>query len=150
VGEALKECETNNHRELQLPIKLPPVKFNHHLARCVNDKGNYNDELQIEYLHEEQGMNHYNIDVRPIEQRLDFDRSRRDKKRYKLSDGSDAIYFTTRTAMYSVGANILVFEKNGWQYRLSIDSRMENQVTADVLVGIAESVIQMVNNGKVD
>ncbi|WP_127529952.1 hypothetical protein [Paenibacillus kobensis] len=143
VGEALKECEALNQRELQLPIKLPPMRFTHHLARCVHDKGNYNDELQIEYLHEAQGKNHYNIDIRPTEQKIDFGKSNRRKIKYKMNDGSEAIYFTTRTPNTMGGFNTIVFEKNGWQYRLSVDSRMGNQVTADVLVGIAESVIQI-------
>ncbi len=46
VGEALKECETLNQRELILPIKLPAMEFTHHLGRCVNDMENYNDEFQ--------------------------------------------------------------------------------------------------------
>lgn len=140
IGEALKECETVNQRKLQLPIKLPPIQFTYHLGRCVNDNGNYNDELQIEYLHEAQGTNHYNIDVRPIEQRIDFEKSKRVREKYKLKDGSDALYFSTKKPELTGGFNILVFEKNGWQYRLSVDSRIENQVTADVLVGIADSL----------
>jgi len=92
VGEALKECETLNQRELKLPIKLPPMEFTHNLGRCVNDKENYNDEFQIEYLHELKGKNHYTIDVRPIEQKIDFGKSKRDKKKYKFKDGSEALY----------------------------------------------------------
>lgn len=76
VVEALKECETHNKRELKLPIKLPSIEFTHHLGRCVNDKDNDNDQLQIEYLHKAKGKNHYNIDVRPIEQKVDFGKSR--------------------------------------------------------------------------
>jgi len=140
VGDALKECETLNHRELKLPIKLPPMEFTHHLGRCVNDKENNNDEFQIEYLHESRGRNHYNIDVRPIEQKLDFGKLNRYGKKYKLKDGSDALYFTTESPKTRRGFNILVFEKNGWQYRLAVDSRIGNQVTADMLFGIAESV----------
>ncbi|MNG00857.1 hypothetical protein D3C84_838100 [compost metagenome] len=142
VGEALKECEAINQRELQLPIKLPPMPFTHHLGRCINDQGDHNDQLQIEYLHEARGKNHYNIDVRPIEQRMDFENSKRGKKKYKLNDGSEAIYFTTKTTKTGGGFNVLAFDKNGWQYLLSVDSRIGNQVTADVLVGIAESVVQ--------
>lgn len=140
VGEALKECETLNHRELKLPIKLPPMAFTHHLGKCVNDKENYNDEFQIEYLHESQGKNHYKIDVRPIEQKLDFGKLKRDGKKYKFKDGSEAVYFTTKSPKARGGFNILLFEKNGWQYRLSVDSRIGNHVTGDVLFGIAESV----------
>lgn len=123
-----------------MPIKLPPIEFTHHLGRCVIDKENYNDEFQIEYLHKAQGKYHYNIDVRPIEQKIDFEKSRRDKKKYKLKDGSNALYFTTISPKTRGGFNILVFEKNGWQYRLSVDSRIGNQVREDVLIGIAESV----------
>ncbi|MBB3153177.1 hypothetical protein FHS16_003239 [Paenibacillus endophyticus] len=123
-----------------MPIKLPPMEFTHHLGRCVNDKENNNDEFQIEYLHNAQSRNHYNIDVRPIEQKLVFGMFKRDRKTYKLKDGSEAQYFTTKTPKARGGFNILVFEKNGWQYRLAVDSRIGNQVTADVLLGIAESV----------
>jgi len=147
VEEALKECEIHNQRELHLPIKLPPVQFTHHLGRCIKDKNNHNDELNIEYLHEAHGEYHYMIDIRPIEQRINITKFKRNKKLYKLSDGSHAIYFTTKRILYGGGSmfnggfNILVFEKNGWQYWLAIDTRIENQVTADILVEIAESVI---------
>ncbi|WP_054026492.1 hypothetical protein [Bacillus sp. FJAT-28004] len=36
--------------------------------------------------------------------------------------------------------NVLSFEKDGWQYILSIDKRVEGKVTVDVLVEIANSI----------
>lgn len=140
VETALKECEAIHHRELRLPIKLPPIPFTHHLGRCVNDKGEYNDELEIEYLHKARGMNHYKIDIRPIEQKIDFGKSRGELNKFKLRDGSDALYFTTKTPMSRGGFNLLVFEKNGWQYRLAVDARIGGQVAAKALIGIADSV----------
>ncbi|GMK49070.1 hypothetical protein PghCCS26_62000 [Paenibacillus glycanilyticus] len=140
VGEAIRECETVNQRELHLPIKFPPIEFTHHLGRCVNDNQNYNDELQIEYLHETQSKNHFKIDVRPLEQRINFENSKRDRKKLRLNDGSDALYFSTNPSGLRRGFNILVFEKNGWQYLLAVDSRMEDQVTVEELIGIANSL----------
>jgi hypothetical protein len=140
VGEALKECEMHHQRVLRLPIKLPSIEFTHHLGRCINDTKNFNDEFQIEYLNENTGKNHYNIDVRPVEQKINFETSKKNMQRYKLNDGSPALYFTTRTPKSMGGFNVLVFEKNGWQYCLSVDSRIENQVTVNTLIEIAESV----------
>lgn len=139
VGDALKKCEMLHHREIKMPIKLPPIAFTHHLGRCVNDKENINDELQIEYLHEEKGMNHYNIDVRPIEQKLNYGKLR-NITQYKLNDGNQALFFTTQSHKSMYGFNILVFEKNGWQYRVSVDTRVESKVTLNTLLRIAESV----------
>ncbi|MFD2614173.1 hypothetical protein [Paenibacillus gansuensis] len=147
VGEALKECELLHHRDLRLPIKVPPVPFTLHLARCVNDKDHHNDELRIKYLNQVEGKYNYTIFVRPIEQKIDFGfkkihftKSMRLKKTYKLSDGSEAIYFTTKIPDLGLGDNNFVFENNEWQYRLSVDSRIENEVPVSLLIQVAESV----------
>lgn len=45
-------------------------------------------------------MNYYKINVRPIEQKLAF--KVKGKKKYKLKDGSDAFYFSTRVPTIKV------------------------------------------------
>ncbi|RED54743.1 hypothetical protein DFP95_12268 [Cohnella lupini] len=139
VEQALKECELHNQRKIILPVKLPSVEFTHHIGRCNKDPNDMNDEFQIEYLNEKQSMNHYNIDVRPIEQKLNFAMNKRVQS-YKLTDGSEARYFTTVTPKIRGGFNILVFEKNGWQYRLSVDTRIQDRVTQNTLLEIAQSI----------
>ncbi|MCR8656896.1 hypothetical protein [Paenibacillus endoradicis] len=80
------------------------------------------------------------IDVRSIEQKLDLGKSKKDWGKYKFKDGSEALYITTKSPKTRGRFNILVFEKNGWHYRLAVDSRIGNHVTADVLFGIAQSI----------
>jgi hypothetical protein len=141
VWEALKECELHFQRELRLPIKLPPVEFSHHFGRFNKDSNNFNDKFEIEYLNEKQAMNHYNIDVVPVEQRINYEHSKNfTMKTYRLKDGTSALYFTetqTRTPLRRF--NILVFEKNDWQYRISVDYRLGDKVPANALLEIAES-----------
>lgn len=38
------------------------------------------------------------------------------------------------------GANLLVFEKDNLQYRLSVDRKISNEATPEVLVQIANSI----------
>ncbi|GIN39282.1 hypothetical protein [Heyndrickxia oleronia] len=38
------------------------------------------------------------------------------------------------------GFNILVFERDTWQYFLSIDKRLSRKVTLEMLVDIADSI----------
>lgn len=38
------------------------------------------------------------------------------------------------------GFNILVFERDNWQYFLSIDKRLSRKVTLEMLIDIADSI----------
>lgn len=38
------------------------------------------------------------------------------------------------------GFNVLVFERDGWQYMLSIDKRVSDKVTPETLLDIANSI----------
>lgn len=142
VESALKKCEADARRELSLPYKLPPVAFTLQLgyAGCSSA---INDEFEIEYLNEQHSENHYKINIRPIERMIDFHNRNYLKHVYRLSDGSDALYLelpTPKMFKHKSGFNFFVFERGGWQYRLTIDSRIEKQVPAEVLVAIANSV----------
>jgi hypothetical protein len=55
---------------------------------------------------------------------------------FKLKDGSQAIYSTT----IARGFNLLVFEKNDWQYVLNINKAVSDQIKPEILVEIANSV----------
>jgi hypothetical protein len=54
----------------------------------------------------------------------------------KLEDGNKAIY----SVNIARGMNLLVFEKNGFQYILSVDKSISDKVTPEVLVEIANSI----------
>ena len=141
VEDALGECNSHFRRKIKLPFKLPPIPFTHHLARC-NQEGGVNDYFEIEYLNEFQGSNnHYMVWVNPSEYRKGFPRKSDVIRIYELENGEKAVYGTTPTLGDRPPAfNVLRFEKDGWQYILSIDKRVEGKVTADVLVKIANSI----------
>lgn len=44
------------------------------------------------------------------------------------------------TYMTISGFNVLVFERDNWQYMLSVDRRVSDTVTPEVLVEIANSI----------
>lgn len=141
VEQAWKECEKLFGRELNLPLQQPPIAFTHRFGRCshIEAAGSKNDHFEIEYVHEGQGKNHYMVRVNPVENRIkDFPRKKDVIRTYTLKDGSKAVYGTTpSTHLFS----LLVFERDGWQYILSVDRRVEASVPAEVFVKIAESVV---------
>lgn len=142
INQAVKECEEHFNRNNTLPIKLPQVTFTHQLARCSKESG-FNSMLEIEYINEFEGSNHYQIWVRPVENRSSEIPFKDDIRRsFILKDGTKAIYGTTpkRPGKQPI-ANVLVFEHGYWQYVLSLDSRSAVKEPAEVLVDIAESVI---------
>lgn len=145
VDLALKECEKHFGRELPLPIVLPPVAFTHHFGRC-HHANDVNDHFEIEYINEKQSMNHYMIQVKPLANKLvDFPRKNDIIQIYKLKDGTKAIFGTTS---FPRSFYLLVFERAGWQYILSVDKRIEDKASANVLIDIAESVNHTPNSQK--
>ncbi|MFP3390963.1 hypothetical protein [Brevibacillus sp. SIMBA_040] len=137
VELALKECEKHFGRELPLPIVLPPVAFTHHFGRC-NHANDVNDHFEIEYINEKQGKNHYMIQVKPFANKLEGLPKKNDIIQiYKLKDGTKAVFGTTPSTR---SFYLLVFERAGWQYMLSVDKRVGDIVSANVLIAIAESV----------
>ncbi|USK47950.1 hypothetical protein LIT38_15340 [Bacillus sp. CMF12] len=97
--------------------------------------GNENDEFEIEYRHINLPKNHYMIWVKPINHGLPISKEHIDQT-FKLKDGSKAIYCTK----IATGFNLLVFEKDGWQYVLNINKAVSGQVKPEILVEIANSV----------
>ncbi|OME76158.1 hypothetical protein BK120_29730 [Paenibacillus sp. FSL A5-0031] len=142
VEDALSECNRHFRKKITLPFKLPPIPFTHQLARCNQHGGVVNDYFEIEYLNELQGSNnHYMIWVNPSGHRKGFPRKSNVIRIYELENGEKAVYGTTPTLGDRPPAfDVLRFEKNGLQYILSVDKRVEDKVTAYVLVDIANSI----------
>jgi hypothetical protein len=139
VDVELKECEKLFKKYINLPVKMPPVAFTHQFARC-NHLHENNYHFEIKYLNQNQSSNHYMIRINPLKQKLKGVPFKNDVIRtYKLKNGSEAIYGTTPTTK---GFNILVFEKESWQYVLSVDKRIGEIVTPEVLIEIADSILQ--------
>ena len=130
VEEAVREFEQHYNRDLKLPLRVPPLEFSHRFGRFNDLEGDINDSLEIKLIDEKSAENHYKIDVRPFMHKIPF----RAKTVFKLKDGSDAAYTNV------TGFNLFIFERDGWQYILSIDKRGSEKVTPEVFVKIANSI----------
>jgi hypothetical protein len=135
VHQALQDSNKHFNHTISLPIQLPPVPFTHYYGRFNNLEGNLNDGFEAEYFNKALSENHYAIRVRPVENKIKFKKSNIDKT-FKLNDGNTAIYSTKASGV----VNLLIFEKDGWQYMLSVDKRISNKVTSEILVEIANSI----------
>ncbi|MGD6855921.1 hypothetical protein ACQCVO_12665 [Bacillus infantis] len=134
VEEAVREFEIYCKKDLKLPYRLPPVPFTHQFGRFHSDREyGINDSLEIKYIHEKTGINHFRITVRPVKTKFDFG-NKGTQTIYALKDGKKAAYIAHGYH------RMLVFEKDGWQYVLGIDRRIEDKVTPEMLVSIADSI----------
>lgn len=133
VDEAISEFEQHFKQDLKLPLRVPPISFTHYFGRFNNLDGDINDSFEVEFISDKSPENHYNINVRPIKYKIPI----RDKyvlKVFKLKNGSDA------TFMNISDFSVLVFERDNWQYMLSVDKRVSDMVGVETLVQIANSI----------
>lgn len=135
ISAALQKSEKHFKRSIALPTQLPPVAFTHSFGRFNNLEGKANDDFEVVFINFNSPQQHYKIRIKPIDHRLEFKEGDIDQK-FTLKDGSDALFIRKKL----LGFYLLVFEKDGWQYVLSIDKRIADQVTPEVLVSIANSV----------
>ncbi len=133
VNKALKQSEQHFNRDIALPLQIPPISFTHNFGRFTDLEGSENNYLEIKYLNQNSGKNHYQIHVRPLDSKIKFDEKKIDQV-LKMNDGNDAIFSTAVS-----GFNILVFDKNGFQYTLSLDKKVSDKA-ADILLEIANSI----------
>lgn len=87
------------------------------------------------FINDQRSENHFKIDVRPVKYKIEF----RDKdvlRTFKLNNGKVAKYMEKPI----LGFNLLVFERDSWQYVFSIDKKVSDIVTLEVLVQIANSI----------
>lgn len=135
VFVAIQEGKDHFRRYLSLPTRLPAVAFTHNFGRLSDLEGKENDELEIKFINKDLPQNHYTIRVKPIEKRMQYEEKHIEQK-FKLASGKDALFISTEV----LGFNLLVFEKDGWQYTLSVDKRISDKVTPEVLINIANSI----------
>ena len=133
VNKALQESKDYFKRDIALPTQLPPITFTHNFGIGAATTSMETEQFEIIYLNDNFGQNHYQIRVRPVQYKLEFSDEKIDHT-IKLNDGSAAIYST------KLPLDVLVFEKNEWQYTLLVEKRISNTVTKEVLVDIANSI----------
>lgn len=135
VEEAVKEFENHFKRDIKLPKIKPSIPFTHEFGRFYEDKKyNINDFLEIKFINKNLRENNYKLDIRPSKNKVVF-KNKETQQLYTLQSGQKAIYYTGSQLF-----NILVFEKDNWQYILGIDKRISNEVTPEILVQIANSI----------
>jgi len=130
VESALKDFEQHYKKELKLPLRVPPISFTHYFGR-FND---FDGSFEVTMLNDRLPQNHFKIDVRPIQYKIPFEKYI--SNAFKLKDGSDAAYIDNP----KFGFNMLVFERDNWQYVFSIDQDVSDKVTSDELIEIANSM----------
>ena len=134
VADALDDFEHHFNRELKLPTRVPPISFTHYFGRFSNLDGEINDTLEVKFISDQLPDNHFKMDVRPIQHKITFEKYK--SKVFKLKNGTDATYIDD----LKVGFNLLVFERDNWQYMFSIDADVSDKVTPEILVQIANSI----------
>lgn len=133
MDEALDDVEEHFNRKLNLPVRVPAIPFTHYYARLNDVDGDINDSFEVKFIHESKPENHYKIDVRPIERKIPI-REQDVLKVFPLNNGKEAKW------MKQEAFHILFFETERWQYILSVDRRVEDKVSAEELVRIANSI----------
>lgn len=133
VEDALDDFEKHFKQKPKLPLRVPPISFTHHFGRFSDLDGVNNNSFEVMFINDQLSENHYKIDVRPIKNKIPIS-EKYAVKTYELKNGVVATYMTIS------GFNVLVFERDDWQYMLNIDKRVSNEVTPETLVDIANSI----------
>ncbi|WP_397538548.1 hypothetical protein [Rummeliibacillus pycnus] len=134
ISNALLDSNRHFKTNISLPSQLPGVSFTHAFGRLNDLEGEQGDGLEFEFINQNSPHNHYKIFIKPVKHKLPFG-ERQSNQKVKLKDGSEAVFSKAYT-----GYNTLVFEKNGWQYILSMDRESEKEISSANLVDIANSV----------
>ena len=133
VEYALDDFEQHFKQKPKLPLRVPPISFTHHFGRFSDLDGDINDSFEVKFINDQLSENHYKIDVRPIKNNIPI-REKYVIKTFELKNGIVATYMTIS------GFYVLVFERDDWQYMLSIDKRVSDKVTPETLLDIANSI----------
>jgi hypothetical protein len=133
IDEAVREFEQHFNQDLKLPLRVPPISFTHYFGRFSDLDGDINDSIELKFISDKSPKNHYKINVRHVKHKIPV----KDKyvtKVFKLNNENEAKY------MEFGGFCALVFERDNWQYMLSITKKNSDKVTPEMLVEIANSI----------
>lgn len=134
VASAVIDGQKHFSKQISLPSKLLEVTFTHAFGRMNDLEGEESDELEFVFLHEKKAQNHFKILIKPVKYKLPFE-EKHIKQKIKLNNGDEAIYSKSFT-----GFDTIAFEKNGFQYLLSIDEDCGKKISIEALIDIANSI----------
>ncbi|WJY27071.1 hypothetical protein [Sporosarcina trichiuri] len=135
VEGALDDFEQHFKQKLKLPLRVPPISFTHQLGRFNDLDGDINDTFEVTFINDQLPENHFKIDVHPFNHKIEFSEKYVSRK-FQLNNGKVAKYMEKPIPDF----NLLVFERDNWQYVFSIDKKVSDIVTPEVLVQIANSI----------
>lgn len=127
---AVKEFENLYQRKVSLPNKLPPIEITHTFG--IIDSYSYPAKLEIEYVNENKPREQIKMFIIPEAQGI-YNKAKV-ARLFTLTDDTKAIQLRDRYH------NILIFHKNGWEYILANSKRIEEQVSIDDLIEMANSI----------
>ncbi|WP_017185005.1 hypothetical protein [Alkalibacillus haloalkaliphilus] len=134
VEEAVNEFEQHFNQSIKLPLRIPPIKFTHHFGRFNDLDGDINDSFELIYINSQSPENQYEIAVRPLEHKIPIE-DKRVVEVFTLKNGNEA-----KLINISDSFEALVFERDHWQYKLSINKKISDKVSSEMLVEIANSI----------
>ncbi|MER2089495.1 MAG: carbon monoxide dehydrogenase [Sporosarcina sp.] len=129
IEESVKDFQEFCKCEVRLPKALPPIPFTHVFGKFSEDKKYINDILEIRYVHENKTENIFKIDIKLLENKMEFK-----GKEYLLEDGTKAVYFEREYF------NFMVFEKNNLQFLMGISNKIIDIDPGEELVRLANSI----------
>lgn len=135
VEGALDDFEQHFKQKLKLPLRVPPISFTHHFGRFNDLDGDINDSFEVTFINDQLSENHFKINVRSVKHKIQYS----DKyvlRTYKLNNGITAKYMEKPI----LGFNFLAFERDNWQYVFSIDKKVSDRITPEILVQMANSI----------
>lgn len=134
VEEAVNDFEEHFKEDLNLPLRIPPVNFTHQFGRFTDAEGDRNDSFELIFINDKTPGNQYEIRVCPVKYKIPF-KDTRIVALFTLKNGNEAKYIKI-----SESFEALVFERDNWQYTLSINTKISDKITPEILVDIANSI----------
>ncbi|WOV84391.1 hypothetical protein PGH26_00135 [Sporosarcina jeotgali] len=87
------------------------------------------------FINDQLSENHFKIEVRAVAHKIEFS-DKEVLKTFKLDNANTARYMEKPIS----GFNLLEFERDNWQYVFSIDKKVSDRITPEILVQIANSI----------
>ncbi|MDV2886712.1 hypothetical protein RYX45_16080 [Alkalihalophilus pseudofirmus] len=134
VEEACKEFEEHFKQDVKLPLRVPPIPFSHQFGRFNDLEDDINDSFDMDFINEDSPENHYKLDIRPINRKISINK-KYFVNQYTLKNGKEATLINIANSF-----DAIVFEIGPWQYMLSVDKRVSDIVTVEILLDIANSI----------
>lgn len=128
VNKAIKEAENHFGRDINLPVRIPSTAYTHSFG-VFRKEGI--SQLTVKYLNENTGYTHYTLSITA---KIDGPNVKSPQEIVSLKNGQKALYLNRDNI------DALLFEKNSFEYILSLDKKSFGRNSKETLVQIANSI----------